>query len=100
MVVPALIIAHGFLLDALRSHIQRDMDLPVRTALRSQDPQLQRIQGISRISPGHIRQKFQRILRDHSLICPHTALHICQCTQEKRPDILLLQGLQFKDNGP
>ena len=100
MVVPGLVIAHHPLLDTLGSHIKGHMDLSVCCLFGGQHSQLQGIQGRPRIPACYIRQKFPGIFLQLHVIAPHSFFHIC-CSPDQQPaDILPLQGLQFKDNGP
>ena len=65
------------------------MDLPVPAALRSQNPQLQRIQRVSCVAACDVRQKIQRFLIRLRIIGSHALFHIGQRTDQKLFDFLL-----------
>ena len=98
MIIPLLIILDHTLLDAFRSDIKRQMDITVITLWSCQDPELHGIQCTPRITAGHIRKKFKRVVIDHSTIIPHSLITVIDCTQDQRADILLTQSPELKNN--
>ena len=91
MIVPPLIIIHGALLDAFRRHFQCNVDDPVFAALRSQHPQLDRVQRISGVSAGQIRQELQCIVVDRGMETPHPFVRVINRSPEQGLDILFFQ---------
>ena len=99
VVVSGLVVVHHTLLDAFRSHLQGDMDQAVLAAVCGQDPQFHRIERVSGIPSGNIRQKIQGVLVNLRMEGAHPLFLVIHCPAQDRLDILLIQRMELKDAG-
>ena len=93
MAVPIFVITHHPLLDTLLRNRHRDMYFPVFAAICSHNPQLDRIQRMSGVPAGKLRQKFQRVFLYLCLVSAHALFPVADRLSQKLLDILFFQRL-------
>ena len=99
MVIPGLVVFDHALLDTFTGNRKRDVNLPVCTPLRRQHAEFDRRECRAGIPVRNIRQKFQRIVINHSIISAQSLFPVGYRTENQCPDIILRQTLQLKNDG-
>ena len=98
MVVTVFIVSRRSLLDTLLCHVERNMDLAIRSRFCGHDAQFNSIQCMSGIAAGDICQKIQCILVYGAVVGSHSPVCIVDCFFQKLFDGFPRNRLQFKDH--
>ena len=99
MVVSVFVVADDAFLDALRCHIQGDVDETVFATGGSEDAQFDGIEGISGVAACHVCKEVEGVFIYPGFVVSHSFRLIVDCTEEEFLDFRNLQGFQLEDDG-
>lgn len=93
MVVSVFVVADDAFLDALRCHIQGDVDETVFATGGSEDAQFDSIEGISGVAACHVCKEVQGIFIYIGFIGSHSFCFVIDCPENQFFDFRDFQGL-------
>lgn len=99
MVVSVFVVADDAFLDALRCHIQGDVDETVFATGGSEDAQFDGIEGISGVAACHVCKEVEGVFIYPGFIVSHSFCFVVDCPEDQFFDFGDLQGFQFEDDG-